>query len=510
MKNLYIGITILLMAWSITSCQNFLDLTPESAVEQKDAMESVADCEKYLTGVYASFKNASSFGGGLLLGPDIQADMMLMVIGSNQTFASTHNWTFSSQSGLGGDVWSALYGTLLRANFLLEGVDKVQMILEDELTVAANKTLVEEKMAELVQIKAQAHLARALVRVELVKLFADPYDPTKAEKQLALPVWNSAKTGTPKRENMKEYYKSVMEDLQEAGKITNRKVDDIFFSKGAVVALQARVHFYMKNWPEAIKSATDLIEHYGYRLLDANDKNGSIHSEYALMWEKDKGEEIIWKVGFLQTDENLPSLGGIFCGLQGEQGLLTPEYVPAQWVLDLYQGDLRDSIFFQRKKTDYPHELTCQLLYKYPGNSELNIAKPRYANMPKVFRLSEFYLIRAEAYYQEGEEGKANMDLSALRAKRVRGFSGVTSYGGNTLYEEIKKERVRELYMEGHRLYDLKRYGQGFKRKKQAEIQPASYGIEIEAGNPRFVWPIPKHELDVPGSQMVGNPSNFI
>ena len=72
---------------------------------------------------------------------------------------------------------------------------------------------------------------------------------------------------------------------------------------------------------------------------------------------------------------------------------------------------------------------------------------------------------------------------------------------------EIKKERIRELFMEGHRLSDLKRWNEGFKRVPQAETNDGANKLDIAPGRYEFTWPIPQHELDaVPDIQP--NPSN--
>ena len=72
----------------------------------------------------------------------------------------------------------------------------------------------------------------------------------------------------------------------------------------------------------------------------------------------------------------------------------------------------------------------------------------------------------------------------------------------------ISEERVRELYMEGFRLNDLKRWGKGFERTPQSNVQSEGSKLKVEPGDPRFVWPIPKHEIEAPGSEIQGNASN--
>ena len=75
-------------------------------------------------------------------------------------------------------------------------------------------------------------------------------------------------------------------------------------------------------------------------------------------------------------------------------------------------------------------------------------------------------MIAAEAYARRGQAGddaKACAHLNDLRASRIPEYADKT-YAGETLLEEVKKERVRELFGEGFRYTDLKRWGKGFTR----------------------------------------------
>ena len=48
----------------------------------------------------------------------------------------------------------------------------------------------------------------------------------------------------------------------------------------------------------------------------------------------------------------------------------------------------------------------------------------------------------------------------------------------------------------------------GFERKPQEQSLTNGSSLKIEADDVRFVWPIPKHELESPGSQIQPNESN--
>lgn len=511
MKN----IKILLLAFllPLAGCQNFLDEEPGNMLPMDDAIETVKDCEDFLVGVYSAFKNTGGVAMYGTLAPDLQTDLMNIVQGNSQNFASFHNWNFNSQNSEVSTIWSTYYTVIFRANYCLEGIEKVKTSVTEALAKATSEEKIAELESDLLKLEryqAECCMARAYCRVELVKLFADAYDPATASTQLALPVWDQSKVGTPARATMEKYYEAVLKDLKIAERLPKSVPDTIGFTLGAVRALQTRVYAYMENWPAVISTATDLINNYGYTLLDACDVDDPLRTPYAKMWSEDRGNEIIWKVGYSSTDENLGSLGALFCGLDGT-GRFYPDYMPSTKLVQLYvQADMRSQIFLQ-KMTTQQNSVDIQLdaFTKYPGNTSLNYTEGvnRYVNMPKIFRLSEIYLWRAEAYYHENEPGLANADLNGLRRMRIVNYVDET-HEGDKLWQQIKNERMRELCMEGHRLYDLKRYGEGFARKAQNGGVPASYSVSVEPSNPRFTWPIPKKELDVPNSQMVGNPSN--
>lgn len=86
--------------------------------------------------------------------------------------------------------------------------------------------------------------------------------------------------------------------------------------------------------------------------------------------------------------------------------------------------------------------------------------------------------------------------------------SGAVAIDKDNATKVIEEERVRELYMEGFRLQDLKRWKKGFTRQAQSQSIQNGSNLKVSADDPLFVWPIPQHELESPDSEIEPNESN--
>lgn len=508
---------IVILALTAFSCRDFLDVKPTHLLPLDGAVQSMEDCENYRIGIYSSFKNAGGLAGISVLASDVQCDYVLPVLSNDQSMSGETNWTFTSENFSGESSWSAFYQTIMRTNYLLEQIPFMVAKTEQSLakaTVTADKDKFKKDLARLGVIKSECHMARAYCHVELVKLFSNAYDPATAAEELGLPYRTTFAVGeAPRRLKLNAYYDSVLVDLKLSDSIVNTKVDDIYFSKAALSTLKARVYLYTNQWDLAVEAASDVINNSGSKLLSAVGAIAPSSTPFAKMWTSDTGEEIIWKIGYSSADETVSSYAGMFCALK-DGNKMRPEYVMANDFIEKEHSaaDARLEIYYELDTpTDYPHGLRATTLRKFPGNVSLNKSSAsRYGNMPKVMRLSEVYLIRAEAYAMLGQVGPANEDLKALRKKRINSYDESLTYAGEELINEIRRERKVELVMEGHRLYDLKRYKQGFTRKRQDYVQNISSALSVPAGDPRFTWPIPAREFSVPGAEntMEKNASN--
>lgn len=489
--------TVIAVALSLTSC---LEKLPGDYILEEDAMQTLSDAEQTLTGIYTAYMSGALYSGYLTLCPDIQADLVYAVQGNTNQYGTHWLWDIRSTNSEIESVYAALYRVIGRCNFYLDQVDELRSTLTDD-----------EEIKYLDFYTGEVYCARALAYSELLKCFCKAYDPATAENELGVVLADTYFGQKPAtRASLKESYEFVIRDLRKAQELLDEDNDGFdapYFTKAAAHAIHARTALYMQDWDSAIEHSTVLIDSDAFALASARGYVSSTQTYLDYLWTNDSSYENIWRIGYTTTSYG-GAQGSVFLNFTTDFYYYYPDYVPAQWVLDLYaSGDARYNAYFARLQTGYPHQLVWPLLVKYYGNEALMQNLIYHVNMPKPLRLAEQYLIRAEAYCRKGGFAQASADLSALRESRYTSGGTISVNAGNWL-ETISDERVRELYMEGFRLQDLKRWGKGFERTPQSQTQSEGSSLKIEASDPLFVWPIPNHEIVSPGSQIQPNESN--
>ena len=522
MKKLKSYLLIALSVCMMTSC---LDKFPQDEIPAGSAITTIEDANQAVIGIYNAWLSGALYSGYLTILPDLQADFVYAVNGYTNTYGDIWRWDILATNSQITSVYGALYDVIGRCNFLLANVDKVRENIYND-----------EDFDRLEQFCGEAYFARALAYSELIKLFCKAYDSDEmAENELGVVLRKEYYSDEQiVRSSLKESYQFVIEDLERAedclqlleGEDDYAFYGSSYFNIYTVYALRSRIALYIKDYEGAIKYSTLLIESDQFALASAKTAYTTMSdyismttktiSLYEYMWRYNNladesssyAIETIWQVGFTTTSYG-GALGSVF--FNWDYMSYKPDYVPAQWVLGLYSSnDLRYDATFTTVTTGHSHGLTWPLLSKYWGNWHLfSQAGHLHVVMPQVFRLSEQYLIRAEAYAQKKtpDYAKASKDIAELRKARYSSNASASLNADNAM-DIIEEERVKELYMEGFRLQDLKRWHKGFERTPQEQSLSNGSSLKKEADDPLFVWPIPQHELESPDANIQPNESN--
>ncbi|MBQ7310411.1 MAG: RagB/SusD family nutrient uptake outer membrane protein [Alistipes sp.] len=503
------NVKILFVALTALCAVSCLDKVPQSAIPQQQAMQTFDDAEQTVTGIYSLLKSSALYSGYLTILPDLQTDLVYAVDGYSNTYGNFWLWTIRSTTSEIESVYASLYQIIANCNFYLDYVPRVVAATTDE-----------NKLNDLNTYTGEVYAIRALAYSELLKCYCKAYKPETAERELGVVLRTTTLDKQPMpRASLYDSYKQVIKDLERAEELLDEDNDaysSAFVTRAMALALHARVALYMEDWQSAVKYSTELIESRNFALSSAVSYYTNNMTYFDYMWNYDVATEIIWRIGFTTTSYG-GALGQSFLGFNVDYTYYYPDYVPAQWVLDLYSNsDMRYGSYFYTLPTGYNHGLQWPLLVKYFGNQDfINNALIYHTVMPKPFRLAEQYLIRAEALcrQQTPNFSAASKDINTLRAARIVSGGGVNLTADNYI-EQIAAERVRELYMEGFRLHDFKRWGElyrggeGFTRTPQSNSLTEGSSLSVKADDPLFVWPIPIHEIEAPGSLVQPNESN--
>ena len=488
-----------------SSCSDFLTEMPNGSIPQDEAIKTLDDCRAAVVGIYSAFKSSALYSGYMTQLPDLQADMGYLSLSNTGVYADVYRWNINPSTSQIVSIYSGLYQIIARCNFFFDYTDRVR----ESLTSESDIQILERRMGDV-------YFARALAYSELLRHFCEPYTEETADDEnsgvsISLSYVNTSKA--IKRSTLRESYAQVISDLDNAEKFipASREVaDSEYFSPGSVLALKSRIYLYMGEYQKSVDAANSIIKSEVYELADAVYATSTGYSDYGNMWVFDSSDEIIWKVAMTTTDRG-GSLGRIFLNYNGAS--YAPDYVVPNVLINLYDDADYRYIYFFSEITAADGTMPT-VLRKYIGNPNIDSGSTRYfTNMPKVFRLSEVYLNRAEANYNLGNYSAALNDLTSIRRKRIQGY-GSASGSGTGILDEIKEERIRELYMEGFRLYDLKRWGDEIKRTKQLYTIDGANENELnilptDAAYRFTTWPIPQHEIEASNNVVVGNKSNY-
>lgn len=474
---------VLILLVALASCD--LDRFPHDKIDSGQAFQSIKDAENWNNGVYAFFR-ARQYGI-FTYSQDVQADQLNASLDFGNRNGELHRWTtFNAGSYTIRESWYKYY----------TAINNLNMILENYKTIQLEK---DEDKALLNRYTGDAYFARAYYYFELAQRWSEAYDPATAASTLSVPIITTYDyTQMPARSTLKDVYDLILSDLSQAKTL----LANIQGEKGAkkftidaVVALEARVKLNMKDWTGAYNTANSLITGGKYPLINNQ-------TTFKQMWGNDLGQEVILQLHVAKPDE-LANTNSIYLGYNAASNYYSPDFVPSQWVVDMYDdNDIRKNVYFDKKKVnlgglDYND---IYLVNKYPGNPELfTAANTNYQHAPKVFRIAEMYLIAAEA----ASHSSASNALIALNSLRqARGLDALSNLSGVALTQAIKDERFRELAFEGFRLFDLKRWGEGFERRDPQNELMLSTGNDfinkrVGANDDKFVWGLPSNDITI-------------
>lgn len=467
------------------SCEDKLEISPEFSLTSDNAFETAEEYDQVLIGAYSVLNNNGYYAetyGELM---ELAADGGTETPESLRNEAELTDWQFGPSDGSGNVAagWNTPYLMIARCNVVTDGINDVP----EETTGSRNRIL------------GQALALRALGHFDLLRLYGQSYE--RNSTALGVPVITTQTLDNPTRSTVAATYDQILADLDQAETLLNpSNLDRSPNSSGSryridrlvVRAIRAKVNIYAGQYADAVADATLAIED-GSVLLGNT-------SNYAAVWNADdQSSEVIWSAAVVDINEAQPT-GETFFYVNNRLG-----WVPSQDVLALYDAanDVRYSSFFSDNlniaaTNGGPSRIGTVVPIKFSGrNGALD-----GVNDIKLFRMGEMYLIRAEAQFELNQTASAMADLNLLRANRIGGYVD-ENLSGAALETAIRNERRKELWLEGHRWFDLRRWNLPIVRG--ADCGSPMESCMLAADSHRRIFPIPTQEIVVSGIQQNDN-----
>jgi len=387
------------------------------------------------------------------------------------------NFNFtSSNQGFNGQ-WSYDYEGIARSNLAIS-----------YLTDQAITTKIAIDPALKNRLLGEVHFLRAFYYFDLVNNFGDV-------PLLLKPLSSFGEAySVAKRETKDKVYAQISADLAQAKTLLpNSKYSDPVekwrASKGAVLAMQAKVALYNAKWSEVITIVTEL-EGLNFYSVNAN-----YFDSFNVAKEATENEVIF---AYDHQSGQTPRKGNGLCA-------------PLDWGFIAPTDNFLAEFETDDPRLLYTVNVTDKAVYKLLGTTDTFWKGKDDAPSNKIYiRLADVLLWKAEAYNETGNFSAAILIINTIRnrARTSVAVSGtlppagtlpdrsIASINKNEIKGWLMHERRVELGFESQRFNDLKRW-------TLAKQVLTALGKNFQDFN--YLYPIPQGEIDKSGGSITQN-----
>ncbi|KQS41714.1 hypothetical protein ASG14_04485 [Pedobacter sp. Leaf194] len=424
-----------------SSCKKALDIDPVDTIEQSQALLTSKDVEVALVGSYSALGNSNFYGGRPFLMADFLANTNAIEwYGTYEELTQTINKQLLKTNTFVDNVWAAGYTAINDANNVIAAISKVD---------AAKKNKVE----------GEAKFIRGAAYFDLVRLFGKAYNDGSPTTNPGVPIVLTPTTTVTDasyvtRASVAAVYSQAIADLTDA-EAKLPATNGFFATKYAAAGMLARVYLQMGNYAAAAAAANRVIASGNYTLtpafIDAFPEMGSTPGVNSS--EDVFAMQVTTLTGFNGYNE---FYGSSTYGGRGDA------VISQDWINNTYAAnDDRINAFYD------------------DGDMYTSKYANPYGNV-SIIRLSEMYLIRAEANVRLAPAAPVGGRTPLQDLAVVRSRAGLTTT--TATLANILAERKLELAFEGFALHDAKR--------TQTNIGSIPWNSNV------LVFPIPQREMD--------------
>lgn len=444
------------LAASLSSCgDKFLETDMSNGIDYEEALTTTSKIGTALNGAYFQLEYYYFAGDYATMIGDIASDIVYKSGSSNHM--NSFNWfTYVPTDVYLLDIWQQGYAIVDNATRITNAIQKLLPETEDQYD-----------QVYLTVYEAEARCLRAYANLAMVNIFCHQamVDGTSYLDMPGLvikttPIEDTHEIPQVERVTIGETYDYIIEDLEAAidlFEIYGDQGELYYFTEAAAYGLLARANMYLENWDEAVEAADMALQLSGISTLtyDADDYfrlySGHLSNNESL---------------FALAIDDVTNWSANSCGtLFSNYGW---SYSPYLWSLYNGEEDCRTSImYWWYQGVEQFYEWDAPNLCYNRSNPNFGGGKFNYGGGNNALATNylinapEMYLIMAEGYLNQGNipEAQESLLTVAMRDNAITSTSDLPS-SADELKQFLKDERARELFQEGFRLWDLRRWNE--------------------------------------------------
>lgn len=437
---------------TLMSCEKFLNIVPVDNLSGNNFWQNKTDVEGFTNGLYARFRAKVGQGSGFAQIADLRNAPIVNVTAGNYVSLMSNNnlrslsadgqWT-SNYNFRTATRWKEFFDVVAAANILYAKVDEVPAgALSDR---------------ERKQYKAEAVFMRNLSYFMMVRLYGDVPYYTQGFSEEKLPRTPMVTVLT----NCIADVEAAKDDLPWT--YSDPSMVGVRAMRGGAIALLMHMNMWAAGFDqvEANKAAYyDAVVRLGKELETSRDYNllPYDNDQYKLIFKGRTKESLFEVFQNANNGEKLSAFSNLgyllsHYPLKGTvNNTSSLAYYDKEWMDKIYNDGVADG----RKDAWFENRTANNGTFQFKKFANVYAEGLNILNDDDIiiFRLSDAYLLAAEANANRGDEVEAKRYLNLVRA---RANAPVITSTGDILKDDIYYERVRELMGEGHYFYDLVR-----------------------------------------------------
>lgn len=472
---------LIVASTALTSCEDWLDVSPKSQIKEEDHFSREGGYKDELTGVYTAMTSSSLYGMNLGIGfAEILSQSYDVDANSSWTYAAKYDYTYSTVESTISSIWSNAYNAIANLNIIIKNIEQA-----DSTDFTDNNYYI---------YKGEAYGLRAFLHFDLMRLFACA--PAMSNSANGVPYVTEYSTNIAGQVSVGETMNLIIKDLLTArenlshdslkigeSSYTWRSQRRCYFNYFAATLTLARAYLWMGDTTNALKYAEEIIA------VDEDEDGPYVLSSpfswvhYTTMESSNKNE-----VDFAFSSEMIFYLlmndwedtANYYFSSEAGSNYLSPSDEKAKEIYELDKGYGNDYRYLKGYEQDGDKQYMCKF-WHIEGNS--------YCDRFPLLRMSEAYYIAAECLKSSNPTRAIDL-LNTVRDARNLSLLPL-SYDLTTdeIQEEVYKEYRKEFVGEG---------GQLFYYYKRTNAQTIT-GSAIKPGKSVYVLPIPTNDQDFGG-----------